>query len=257
MEQPSREVKLLQRWLMAHVFAHLPVHQSAQGYVKGKSIVTNARAHQRARYITRLDFQDFFPSLTANDVASLLRKDRQRLPSSATTEVDIHLISSIVCRHGKLPIGAPSSPVVSNALMYQLDGMLSSLAQKEGAVYTRYADDLYFSSTKRDILFVVCKQAMRLIQQCESPHLSLNRRKTLHTSRKRRMSVTGIRVTPESTLSVGRELKRKVRVFAYLGSKARLSAKDSLWLRRMLSFIRSVEPKYVKAIERKYRLSGA
>jgi len=142
MEQPSREVKLLQRWLITHAFARLPVHRSAQGYVKGKSIVTNARVHQRARYITRLDFKDFFPSLTANDVASLLRRNRQRLASAATTEADIHLISSIVCRHGKLPIGAPSSPAVSNALMYTLDEMLSSLAQKEGAVYTRYAQQL-------------------------------------------------------------------------------------------------------------------
>lgn len=251
-QQPTREVKLLQRWLVAHVFARLPVHEAAHGYVKGRSIVTNAKTHKRARYISRFDIRDFFPSLTADDVALLLRRNRKRLAKSIRGDADVLLVTSIVCRNGSVPIGAPSSPAISNALMYRLDAALSSLVRREGAAYTRYADDLYFSATKPDILPTVCKKATRLIQECDSPHLSLNKKKTFHTSRKRRMPVTGIRVTPESKLSVGRELKRKVRTFAYLESKNRLSAKDSLWLRGMLSFVRSVEPKYVEVIQRRY-----
>src|SRR5579863_9595550 len=54
-EQPSKPLKLLQRWLVRRVFDHLPTHHSAHAYVKGRSIATNAAVHQESRYISRLD----------------------------------------------------------------------------------------------------------------------------------------------------------------------------------------------------------
>src|SRR5260221_6222266 len=60
---PSRRLKALQRWLLLRAFDHLPVHAAAMAYRKGVSILANARIHAPSRYLLRMDFQDFFPSI--------------------------------------------------------------------------------------------------------------------------------------------------------------------------------------------------
>jgi RNA-directed DNA polymerase len=253
-DHPSREVKLFQRWIIRNVFRALPTHRCAHAYVKKKSIVTNAKAHIHARYISRLDLRDFFPSLTARDIETLLQQQRGRL-RIALTSGDIDLITALVCRHGHLAVGAPSSPTISNTLLYRLDIELAALTKKHRVTYTRYADDLYFSSQTSDVLFTVCREAETIIRRNVSPKLAINKKKTFHTSRKRRMAVTGIIVTPDETLSVGRHLKRQLRVCAHLESVGRLPAERRPWLMGMLAFVESVEPEYVNRLRTKYSLS--
>jgi RNA-directed DNA polymerase len=251
--QPSRELKLLQRWIVRNIFSALPRHKCAHAYVRRRSIVTNAKAHIHARYISRLDFRNFFPSLTAEDIQILLRQHRDRL-GLALSAADTRLITSLVCRNGKLPVGAPSSPTISNVLLYGLDAELAVLAKKHRVVYTRYADDLYFSSESPGVLYTLCREAESVIRGNVSPKLTINKKKTLHASRKRRMAVTGIIVTPNETLSVGHKLKRQLRVCAHLESVGQLPADQHAWLIGMLAFVESVEPGYVKALRTKYQL---
>src|SRR5690606_17176263 len=70
--QPSRELKMLQRITVNKVLTDLPVHEAAHGYVKGKGIRTNAMAHKGARYILKMDLENFFPSIRPLDFARYL-----------------------------------------------------------------------------------------------------------------------------------------------------------------------------------------
>ncbi len=253
-EQPSKELKLLQRWLVRRVFDLLPTHPCAHGYVEGRSIATNAAVHRKSRYISRLDLENFFPSLSSGDVESLIGRGHLLVGGSLLSADDIRLVSSLICRFGKLTIGAPSSPTVSNKLVYGLDARLAGIAAEYGVNYTRYADDLYFSSSEPNILFEVCKRVEDTVAQTTSPRLTINKKKTYHASRKKRMAVTGLRITPQSKVSVGHELKRKIRVLAHKALNNKIGEEELSWLLGMLAYVSSIEPDYVEKIRSRYAI---
>jgi len=253
-EQPSKALKLLQRWIVRQVFDTLPTHAAAHAYVNGRSIVTNAVVHRGGRYISRLDLENFFPSLSSADVESLLRRNRPLVGGSTLSDEDITLVCQLVCRFGRLTIGAPSSPTISNKLLYDLDTRLAGIAAQQNAHYTRYADDLYFSSSQSGTLYDVCEQAGKAIADTVSPRLVINRRKIYHGSRKMRMVVTGLRITPDAKVSVGRGLKHRIRVVAHKARRMSLGDTDLEWLHGMLAYVSSIEPEYVEHIKSKYEI---
>ncbi|MEO8700926.1 MAG: reverse transcriptase domain-containing protein [Kofleriaceae bacterium] len=153
---PKPELKAVQRWITREVTEHLPVHGAAHGFIKGRSILTNAIVHARARVIVKLDIKGFYPTVTMRRVKGLLR--RAGLGEQVATLMSLLATESPreeVETHGKkhyvaiaprsLPQGAPTSPSITNALCLRLDCRLSGLARKLGCRYTRYADDLTFS----------------------------------------------------------------------------------------------------------------
>jgi RNA-directed DNA polymerase len=153
---PKEELKAAQRWIMREVTEHLPVHGAAHGFIKGRSILTNAVVHADAKVVVKFDILGFYPTVTMRRVRGLLR--RAGLTEQVSTLMALLATESPreeVETHGKkhyvatgprsLPQGAPTSPSITNALCFRLDCRLSGLARKLGARYTRYADDLTFS----------------------------------------------------------------------------------------------------------------
>jgi hypothetical protein len=153
---PKPELKAVQRWITREVTEHLPVHGAAHGFLKGRSIVSNAVVHAGARVVVKLDIRGFYPAVTLRRVKGLLR--RAGLTEQVATLMALLATESPreeVETHGKkhyvaiaprsLPQGAPTSPSITNALCLRLDCRLSGLARKLGCRYTRYADDLTFS----------------------------------------------------------------------------------------------------------------
>lgn len=116
------------------------------GFVKGKSIATNAKNHPNKRWVLNLDLHDFFGTINFGRVRGILIKDRSFLlnPTVAT------LIAQISCYKNALPQGAPTSPIISNIVGRPLDLKLVDLAKKYGCNYTRFADDITLSTNKAD-----------------------------------------------------------------------------------------------------------
>jgi hypothetical protein len=154
---PKPDLKAIQRWIMREVTEHLPVHGAAHGFLPGRSILTNALVHARARVVVKLDIKGFYPTVTWRRVKGLLRRAAGLGEQSATLMALLVTESprEEVVTHGKthyvaiaprsLPQGAPTSPSITNALCLRLDARLSGLARKLDCRYTRYADDLTFS----------------------------------------------------------------------------------------------------------------
>ena len=153
---PKPELKAAQRWITREVTEHLPVHGAAHGFLKGRSIVTNARVHAGANIVVKLDIRGFYPTVTFRRVKGLLR--RAGLTEQVATLMALLATESPreeVVTHGRvhfvavgprsLPQGAPTSPSITNALCLRLDCRLAGLARKLGCRYTRYADDMTFS----------------------------------------------------------------------------------------------------------------
>ncbi len=250
-EQPSREIKALQRWLIQALIKRLPVHESATAYSKGSSIRQNASKHAQSNFTLRADFESFFPSFNGWQVATFLTENA-REHGIQLTQDDIAFVRRIVCRHESLTIGAPSSPLLTNAMMFDFDILISNWCEERDLVYTRYADDLFISSDKPNML----SEALGKIEDCAQVYrfaaLRINREKTAFLSRRYRRSITGITVTPTRSLSIGRDRKMRLKSDVYEYQQGRLSPDQLARVHGMLAFVMDVEPTFYSTLTRKY-----
>lgn len=249
---PSKRLKALQRWLLHNVVKALPIHPAAMAYRAGYSILDNAKKHAPSRYLLRMDFEAFFPSIQTADM-SLYMSDHAHL-FRGWTPGDVEAFARLVLRNGALTIGAPTSPGVSNALCHELDSRLDALAAAEGVVYTRYADDLFFSTTHRDVLARIEPNVADVVRSLRTPtNLKLNALKTRHSSRKDKRRVTGITIGSDGRPHLGRDRKREIR--ALIHRHAVLKGEERAYLAGLISFAIGIEPQFLNDLIKKYGLT--
>jgi hypothetical protein len=250
---PSRPLKALQRFLARNLFGVAPVHSAATAYMTGSNIRDNAARHAHTKFTVRLDFADFFPSFTAASVSNFVMglSEKYLVP---LTEEDVKFVCNIVCRHGILPIGAPSSPKITNAMMFDFDERAFQFARDSGAVYTRYADDIFVSSNDHERLLKCVSRVRDLVTDHSLPPLRLKEEKTLHLSRAGHRSITGLVITPDGSVSLGRDRKREIRTLVYLALSGKIKPDERLYLSGLLAFCYGVEPDFIDRIGRKYSI---
>ena len=182
------------------------------GFVKGRSVVQNAQQHLGKRYILNIDIKDFFPSITRQMVEDVLLAE----PLKCSTEA-ARLLSGL-CTAAEpqgdvLPQGFPTSPTLSNMVCKKMDEELATAAQRIGATYSRYADDMSFSSDK-DVLRPTGSFYLQVSTIVEKYGFRLNDRKTRLQRRGRRQQVTGVVVSHK--VNVTREYARQIRSLLYM-----------------------------------------
>jgi RNA-directed DNA polymerase len=250
---PSRRLKALQRWLLANVIESLPIHPAATAYRKKHSILDNARTHVASSYLLRMDLENFFPSITQSDVANYIA-DRSAL-FVGWTSTDIDAFCRLVCRHSVLTIGAPTSPGLSNAICYDMDVAIHQLCARNGVDYSRYADDLFFSTNRADLLREIEKEVIQVISTLRIPAgLRVNSGKTRHSSKRGARRVTGIVLGSDGQVHVGRAFKRRVR--ALLHKFASLDAPTRASLAGMIAYAVGFEPEFMNSLISKYGLEA-
>jgi RNA-directed DNA polymerase len=170
----------------------------SHGFKKGHSILTNSRPHVGRRYVFNLDLKDFFPSLNFGRVRGYFLKNNDfKLNDKAAT-----VLTQIACYKDALPQGSPCSPIVSDLLAHILDVRLAQLAKKHGCTYSRYADDLTFSTNRklfpREIAFPIAGQPMKwtvgaeLDNKIKNSGFAINPDKTRMQHSISRQTVTGL-----------------------------------------------------------------
>ncbi len=140
-----RLAELLQDCIADINEAHSQKEKLSHGFRRGHSIITNAYQHRGRRFVLNVDLTDFFGTINFGRVRGFLMANRH----FALHERVATVIAQIVCDDNSLPQGAPTSPVVSNLIAHILDVRLAKLARRFGLHYTRYADDLTFSTNSR------------------------------------------------------------------------------------------------------------
>ncbi len=205
-DAPNKPLKAIQRKL-ARGFAEVykPV-SSVFGFVEDRSIATNAACHVNKSFVVKVDLKDFFPSITAGRIRGLLKCKLFDLPDDV-----VSTITNLVCHNGHLPQGAPTSPVLSNLICYSLDKVLMRYASKNKLKYTRYADDLTFSSTSRKSLQSVAEYSRNgdiqinpeVIKLIEGNGFSINHDKTGIFNSGARQVVTGVVVNKKCNFKRG------------------------------------------------------
>jgi len=149
-ENPNPQLKKIQRrlneYLQAVYFFHRPA--CAFGFLSApkndpepRNILTNAERHVGCTWMLNVDMKDFFHQISFPSVKELFES-----PMLGFREEVSMALASICCYKGRLPMGAPTSPIISNIATIPLDQDLSNYAEERRFCYTRYADDLSFSA---------------------------------------------------------------------------------------------------------------
>lgn len=249
--QPAPEVKLLQRILLDKLINNWPIHEAATAYRSDTSIADHARRHASSKYLLKLDFKNFFPAITATDV-----RQHAKLHSNLE-EDDLDIFVKIVAWRNKLDrsfglsIGAPSSPAISNSMLFEFDQSISSFCKTKHVTYSRYADDLAFSTNQKDTLKEIEAEVHRLTSSIQSPKLAINEKKTVNVSKRHHRSLVGLTITPDQKVSLGRERKRDIRAKLFLYSKGHLNGEDVAHLRGLLAYAWSIEPTFVISLAKR------
>ena len=254
---PAKKLKQYQRALIARLELLLPVHAAAFAYKKNTGIKQNARQHQKSKYLLKMDFQNFFHSITPDLFFSIVKKHNIEL-----TEDDEHLLQQILfwCPSkrsgGKLilSIGAPSSPLISNVIMFFFDQALYEACKKQGVTYTRYADDLTFSTNIKNKLFELPNRVKKLLVEHFSGYITINESKTVFSSMSHNRHVTGVTITNEGELSIGRERKRYISSLIHQFSLNQLPDEDRRYLQGLFAFACDIEPVFKQRMIKKYSL---
>lgn len=247
--QPARVIKTMQRWVMEKMLDALPVHENALGYRRGKNIADNAAVHAPNNLLLKLDFANFFPSIVHADILNFVAANPP-LTTALPDENARDLFSRILLwapkrdRIKRLSIGAPSSPLVSNLLMYQFDQAVAELCSGRRVAYSRYADDLTFSGNDLPNLQAVYGGVERIVLEQQSPKLALNPSKVFYGTKAGRRTVTGLVLTNDGKVSLGRDKKRLLRAMVHHALNDSLSEEVRMTLLGWIAFANAVEPSF-------------
>lgn len=250
-EHPSRELKAIQRWIVRALINRFPLHEAATAYRKGTGIRENAERHRKTKFTNRYDFASFFPSFSQTRIVQYI-EEQAKAVGIDLSERDLNFVGNIVCRNGRLTIGAPSSPAITNAMMFEFDRRMYEKCHAKGLVYTRYADDLFVSSFEPGQLDGIEKVIVNNKRGIPHLRLRLNHQKTAYLSKKYRRVITGVIVTPEHTLSIGRDRKREVKALIHQWVKGDIDPASLFYLRGLFSFAIDIEPDFESRLIEKY-----
>lgn len=219
---PSNPIRSLQEKFL-HYLEHLYRGRApAYGFIKGKSIKLNADKHAKSQFVLNVDLKDFFPLIHFGRVRGMLMGKPYFFGSNASRDA-----ADLCCRRSALPQGAPTSPILSNMVCAKLDSELKALARKYNCVYTRYADDITFSTKARRFPAPLARVPTEtdnelrvgeeLLATIHGNGFAINEKKIRLTSRHQRHEVTGL--TVNNFPNVQRRFVRQVRAMLHAWRK--------------------------------------
>lgn len=267
---PFNNLRVIQQFINEEILNKIPIHESATGFTKGKSILNNALPHMNKKAILNMDLLKFFDSIREKRVYGIFKSlgyaknlsfDLAKLTTVELPEEYLKTFEEKALKSYReivpigscvLPQGAPTSPTLSNLILRRLDLRLSKLAEKLGVDYSRYADDITFSGEIENLPKI---KLLRYIIRDEG--LNINWNKVGIYKKGRKQMVTGLTVS--NNVHIHRNFKKEVKKHIYactnFGVESHLKFMKSEethlykeWLLGKIYFIKSIEPERAKKL---------
>lgn len=245
-------------------------HNAATGFVLNKSIVDNAKVHVGNHHVYNLDLKDFFHSFDRNRVKLGFIYEPFNL--NGEREPLAFLLASL-CTHpfevngeikNVLPQGSPTSPTITNILCKKLDRRLTGLANRFGAKYTRYADDITFSSPhniyndedfKKELERIIAEDNLLKVngKQIEiGPQLKINTDKTRLQKSAHRQEVTGLIVN--NKVNVRQRYVKQIRMWLYYWEKYGYEKAQQIFIKDYIAdkgYVKKGKPNLINVLDGK------
>ncbi|AGR00222.1 reverse transcriptase family protein [Vibrio parahaemolyticus] len=276
---PSDELKLLQRWINNNILYNVPSHWCCFSYHKNASIIDCAQRHCQSKWLIKLDIENFFDTINEVQVyetfhslgykpmiafflarictyePNWISTDKKYWVSYNTNSDELPYSKKNIKYFGRVPQGAPTSPIISNMVMFSLDDEISNLIQNKGGIYTRYSDDIFVSFSqpnfnRNDVSKVIGK----IFQKSKRYGYKINKTKIKVLPPGSKKIILGLNVNqrkPELT----KEYKNRIESHLYGMSKFGISNHaqhrkfDSIFsmiehIKGLINYARQISPKY-------------
>lgn len=279
---PEPTLMGLQRWINEYILKKVPAHKCSYAFSPGSSIIKCASRHTGAQWLIKIDIVSFFESVSEIQVFRVFKElgyqplvafelsrictvpvgsfSQRRFLKAWRVNDENKTISSYAKEMlGYLPQGAPTSPILSNLVMRTLDSEIEMLAKKEGLVYSRYSDDMTFSTRGKEYTRKKAKIFIGKVEKILSVvGFKRHFKKTTVIPPGSRKIVLGLQVDGEKP-TLRREFKDTLRQHIYYLEKhgaiehAKKRNFDTVWgmkchIRGLLDYARMVEPEYGSAL---------
>ncbi len=207
-EIQCRIVKALSDYQQTLLEDNHVVNNISHAFERGKSIISNAKVHRNKRLVLNVDLKDFFDSFHFGRVCGYFEKNKYfMLPHEVAV-----ILAQLSCYEGKLPQGAPTSPIITNLMCSILDAKIINLSKKYKLRYTRYADDLTFSTNNRQFIDKYNEFVERLEKIINYEGFEINKEKTRLQYNDSRQVVTGLVVNEK--INICRDYYKETRAMA-------------------------------------------
>lgn len=214
-EAPRVSLKIIQKWLAYHFSKKWVPLQCVHGFTPGKSHVSAAKEHLKARWVISMDIENFFLSTPLEEIKRSLINLGYRNDNS------IEILSKLCSLNERLPQGAPTSPIISNISMNKIDEKILELSSFLGITYTRYADDITLSGKGE-----FCDHITREIEEIfsDSPW-RIKKSKTHISFLPNRLKVHGLLIHGEN-IRLTKGYRNKIRAFKHLKENGKIKEQD-------------------------------
>lgn len=260
---PSKKLKQFQQFLNLFIFDHLSINKDVVfSYRKGVSTIDAIKPHKNKKFIYTTDIQSFFTHIETEKIKQIILENKNNyIIIEENIEKYIDNILSLVTYKNVLPIGAPTSPKISNAYLLRLDNLVQEYCEKNKIIFTRYSDDFIFSSDSKEKLINLDDIIEDYLKKSEYLNLTINRKKTKLQRQGSNITLLGLTITPQGHITVNRKVKNDLEILLhfYLTDKSKFNdvfennySSKIEKVSGVISHINSIDKTYISKLRKKY-----
>lgn len=258
---PSRKLASFQRFIVGTILEYAEINtRVAFSYRKGTKASDALSKHRHNKYFYKTDITNFFHGFTKKDIADSLLKNLSKIPISDIHNHFTEIVS--LCSHDdRLPIGFVTSPSLSNIILFDFDTIMESYCDSLEVEYSRYSDDIIFSSNERISTIQASKYLTKVLNDQFNGQLSTNLKKTKLLHKGQRIKLLGAVILPNGLITIDKTIKKEIEVFLflYLNNRSAISDyfKKSLdeavsEIEGKINYANNIDESYVEKLRSKY-----
>lgn len=242
------------------IIEYIGVNQCVYSYVKDKSIYEAIYLHKNSKYFFKTDIQNFFNSIDKALIKNTIKNNIDKVPVIDINNYLDNMIN-LITYNNILPVGFITSPKLSNIILSLFDNEIEIYCKKNDIVYTRYSDDLIFSSNNQVLLQDLKNVIQTTLKELYGDKFRLNDRKTIFLDKTKKLSFLGIVITPEGHITVDKNLKENIKQLIYFYKNDKIKYQNHLEkyydgsqskAYGKLNYIYEVDKSFIRYLRKKY-----
>lgn len=262
--RPNKKLKTYHSFINLFVLEKFPVNAEVVfSYRKGVNVYDAVSKHAFSKHFFQTDISKFFPSIGVDLVRDTFLQNKNCTPVS-DFDTCIERIVELVMVDGFLPVGFSTSPLISNVCLFGFDNLVQKYCSENGIIYTRYSDDLIFSSLEKSKLIGIFEFLQRTMLDLFGGLISLNISKTKFTHAGSKIKLLGMVILPNGKVSVDKKFKDNIEVLLHFYVKNRTKFFNLVEsdlkggmekISGYLSYVNTVDKDYLNKLRKKYGMT--